>query len=141
MLQCKIILDDYVAVHLYSDINVIGVTTMNNFEDAQKFGKQGFESFVASATAMTKGYQAIAQEMVEFATKTAEHNKATFDKATAARSFERIAEVQQGYAKEAYDAILAQTTKLGDMYKATATDAFKPYEATFSAFGVKAPAK
>lgn len=141
MLQCKIILDEYVAAHLYKDINVSGVTTMNNFEDAQKFGKQGFEAFVASATAMTKGYQAMAQEMVDFATKTAEHNKVTFEKATAARSFERVAEVQQGYAKEAYDAILAQTTKLGDMYKATATDAFKPYESTFAAFGVKAAAK
>jgi hypothetical protein len=141
MLQCKIILDGYVAVHLYGVINVSGEKTMNNFEDAQKFGKQGFEAFVASATAMTKGYQAIAQEMVDFATKTAEHNKATFDKATSARSFERIAEVQQGYAKEAYDAILAQTTKLGDMYKATATDAFKPYESSFAAFGVKADVK
>jgi hypothetical protein len=112
---------------------------MNNFEDAQKFGKQGFEAFVASATAMTKGYQAIAQEMVDFATKTAEHNKSTFEKATAARSFERIAEVQQGYAKESYDAFLAQSTKLGEMYKAAATDAYKPYEATFAAFGVKTP--
>jgi hypothetical protein len=114
---------------------------MNNFEDVQKFGKQGFEAFVASATAMTKGYQAIAQEMVDFATKSAEHNKVTFEKATTARSFERIVEVQQGYAKEAYDAVLAQTTKLGDMYKAAATDAFKPYEATFAAFGVTAPTK
>jgi hypothetical protein len=114
---------------------------MNNFEDVQKFGKQGFEAIVASATAMTKGYQAIAQEFTDFATKTAEHNKATFEKASTARSFERIAEVQQGYAKEAYDAFVAQSTKLGDLYKAAATDAFKPYEASFAAFGVKAPAK
>jgi hypothetical protein len=114
---------------------------MNNFEDAQKFGKQGFEAFVASATAMTKGYQAIAQEMTDFATKTVEHNKATFEKATAARSFERIAEVQQGYAKEAYDAFVAESTKLGEMYKAAATDAYKPYEASFAAFGVTAPTK
>jgi hypothetical protein len=112
---------------------------MNNFEDAQKFGKQGFEAFVASATAMTKGYQAIAQEMADFATKSVEHNKVTFEKATAARSFERIAEVQQGYAKEAYDAFVAQSTKLGDMYKAAAADAYKPYETSFAAFGVKAP--
>ena len=113
---------------------------MNNFEDAQKFGKEGFEAFVASATAMTKGYQAMAQEMVDFATKTVEHNKATFEKATAARSFERVAEVQQGYAKEAYDALVAQSAKLGDMYKAAATEAYKPYEKSFAAFGVKTPA-
>ncbi len=114
---------------------------MNTFDDAQNFGKQGFEAFVASATAMTKSYQAIAQEIADFATKTVEHNKATFEKATAARSFERVAEVQQGYAKEAYDAFVAQSTKLGDLYKAAATDAYKPFEAQFAAFGVKAPTK
>jgi hypothetical protein len=132
-------LDNFVAVHISCNINPIGVAHMNNFEDAQKFGKQGFEAFVASATAMTKGYQAIAQEMADFATKTAEHNKATFEKATAARSFERIAEVQQGYAKESYDVFVAQSTKLGEMYKAAAADAMKPYEASFAAFGFKAP--
>jgi hypothetical protein len=114
---------------------------MNTFDDAQKFGKQGFEAFVASATAMSKGYQAMAQEIADFATKSVEHNKVTFEKATTARSFERVVEVQQGYAKEAYDAFVAQSTKLGDMYKAAATDAFKPYEATLASFGVKAPAK
>ena len=114
---------------------------MNNFEDAQKFGKEGFEAFVASATAMTKGYQAMAQEIADFATKTVEHNKATFEKATAARSFERVVEVQQGYAKEAYDAMVTQSTKLGDMYKAATTEAFKPYEKSIADFGVKAPAQ
>jgi hypothetical protein len=112
---------------------------MNNFEDAQKFGKEGFEAFIASATAMTKGYQAMAQEMASFATKAVEHNKATFEKATAARSFERVAEVQQGYAKEAYEAFVTQSTKLGDMYKAATTEAYKPFESSFAAFGAKAP--
>jgi hypothetical protein len=117
------------------------MTAMNTFDDAQKFGKQGFEAFMASATAMTKGYQAMAQEVADFAKKSMELNAATFEKATTARSFERVAEVQQGYAKEAYDAFVAQTTKLGEIYQAAAKDAYKPYEAQFAAFGVKAPTK
>ena len=112
---------------------------MNNFEDAQKFGKEGFDAMVASATAVAKTYQTIAQEMADFASKTVEHNKATFEKATSARSFERVAEVQQGYAKEAYEAFVAQSTKMGDLYKAAATEAFKPFEKSFAAFGVKTP--
>jgi phasin family protein len=114
---------------------------MKTFEDAQNFGKQGFEAFVASATAMTKGYQTIAQEMADFSRKALELNTQTFEKAAAARSFERVAEVQQTYAKEAYDAFVAQSTKLGELYKATATDAYKPFEAQMAAFGVKAPTK
>jgi hypothetical protein len=50
-----------------------------------------------------------------------------------------VIEVQQGYAKEAYEAFVAQATKLGEMYSTAAKDAYKPYEATFAAFGVKAP--
>jgi hypothetical protein len=116
-----------------------GESPMNTFEDAQKFGKEGFEAFVASATALTKGYQAIAQEVADFARKSVELNTQTFEKAVAARSFERVAEVQQGYAKDAYDAFVAQSNKVGEMYKAAATEAYKPFEAQFAAFGVKAP--
>lgn len=114
---------------------------MKTFEDAQTFGKEGFEAFVAAATAMTKGYQAIAQEVADFSKKAVELNTATFEKAAAARSFERVAEVQQGYAKEAYEAFVAQSTKLGEMYQAAAKDAAKPFEASFAAFGVKPAAK
>lgn len=112
---------------------------MNTFNDAQNFGKQGFEAFVAAATAMTKGYQAMAQEFADFSRKAMELNVATFEKATSARSFERVAEVQQGYAKEAYEAFVAQSTKLNEMAQATAKDAVKPFESSLAAFGVKAP--
>jgi hypothetical protein len=112
---------------------------MNTYEDAQKFGKEGFEAFMASATAMTKGYQAIAQEWADFAKKSVELNSATFEKAVAARSFERVAEVQQSYAKEAYEALAAQSAKVGEIYQSAAKDAYKPFEAQFAAFGVKAP--
>ena len=32
------------------------VTMIKSFEDVQDYGKQGFEAWMASATAMTKGY-------------------------------------------------------------------------------------
>lgn len=112
---------------------------MKTFEDAQTFGKEGFEAFVASATAMTKGYQAMAQEVAEYSRKAVELSSQTFEKAVAARSPERVMEVQQGFAKESYDALVAQSTKLGEMYTAAAKEAYKPYEANLAAFGFKAP--
>ena len=112
---------------------------MKSFEDMQVFGKEGFEAMVASSTAMTKGMQAIAQEVADYSRKSVELGQGAFEKATAARSFERVIEVQQGYAKEAYESFVAQATKLGEMYSTAAKDAYKAYEATFAAFGVKAP--
>jgi phasin family protein len=108
---------------------------MKAYEDAQTFGKEGFDAFVASA----KGFQTVAQEVADFSKKAVELSTSTFEKATAARSFERLVEVQQGYAKEAYDAFVAQATKLNDIYTATAKEAYKPYEAKMAAMGVQAP--
>jgi phasin family protein len=110
------------------------------FDNMQTFGKEGFEAFVASATAMNKGFQALAQENAEFAKKSMALNTATYEKALAARSFERVVEVQQGYAKEAYEAALAQANKLGELYVAAAKDAYKPFEASMAAFGFKTAA-
>jgi phasin family protein len=112
---------------------------MKAYEDAQTFGKEGFEAAIASATAMTKGFQTVAQEVADFSKKSVELSTATFEKATAARSFERLVEVQQGYAKEAYDAFVAQATKMTDLYTVAAKEAYKPFEAQFAAMGFKAP--
>ena len=112
---------------------------MKTFEDMQAFGKEGYEAAMASAAAMTKGYQAVAQEMADYTKKAVEMTTATVEKAVAARSFERILEVQQGYAKDAYEAFVAQATKVGEIYSNAAKEAYKPYEASLAAFGVKAP--
>ena len=53
---------------------------IKSFEDFQAFGKDGFETYVASATAMTKGLQAIAAEAADFSRKSFEKNTEVFQK-------------------------------------------------------------
>ncbi len=110
-----------------------------SFEDFQVMGKDGYEAYVASATALTKGLQGIAQEVTDFSRKSFEKGTEVVERATATKSIEKAFEVQQGYAKEAYEAFVAQATKMNELYVATAKEAFKPFEASFAAFGVKAP--
>ncbi|MBG1231625.1 phasin family protein [Aestuariivirga litoralis] len=106
----------------------------------QAASKEGFEAFTASSTAMTKGYQAVAQEVADFSKKSFEKTTAVWQTAASAKSFEKAVEVQQAFAKESFDATVAEMTKIGEIFAAAAKSAFKPYEATFAAFGVKAPA-
>ena len=112
---------------------------MKSFEEFQTFGKDGFEAYVASSTALTKGMQAIAQETAEFSRKSMEKGTAAFEKMTAAKSVEKAIEAQQAFAKESYDAVVAQMTKMNELYINTAKEAYKPFEASLAAFGVKAP--
>ena len=109
---------------------------MKSFEEFQTFGKDGVEAYVASASALTKGFQNIAQEAVEFSRKSFEKSSQAIEQATAARSFERAIEVQQTFAKEAYEAFVAQMTKFNELYVATAKEAYKPFESSLQAFGV-----
>jgi hypothetical protein len=112
---------------------------MFKVEDYQGFGKEGYEALVASATTMTKAYQAIAQEVADFSRKSIEKNTDIATKAFAAKSFDKVVEVQQGFARESYDALVGEVTKINDMYVAAAKEAYKPFEASVSAFGVKWP--
>jgi hypothetical protein len=106
-----------------------------NFTDFQSLSKNGYESYLASANALTKGLQAIAQEATEYSRKSFEKGNEAIEKATATKSFDKAFEVQQGYMKEAYEGFVAQTAKLNDLYVSTAKEAFKPFEAGFKAFG------
>jgi phasin family protein len=108
-----------------------------SFEDFQALSKNGYDAYVASASAMTKGFQAIAQETADFSRKSFEKSTEAVEKATATKSFDKALEVQQGYAKEVYEALVAQTAKLNELYVATAKEAYKPFESTLKAFGVK----
>lgn len=112
---------------------------MKSFEEFQSFGKDGFEAFVASSTAVSKGMQAMAQETADFSRKSFEKGTAAFEKLAAAKSFDKALEAQQSFAKESYDAMIAQMTRLNELYVSTAKEAYKPFEASFAAFGLKAP--
>lgn len=112
---------------------------IKSFEEFQTYGKDGFEAYVAASTALTKGMQTIAQEAADYSRKAFEKSTAAFEKAAAVKSFDKAIEVQQAFAKESYEALVAQMTKFNELYLATAKEAYKPFEASMAAFGVKAP--
>ena len=51
-----------------------------------------------------------------------------FEQLLGSKSVEQAIEIQSQYAKKAYDAHVAQLTKLGDVYVAAARNAYKPVE-------------
>ena len=110
---------------------------IKSFEDFQAFGKDSVDAYVASATALSKGFQTMTAEAVDFSRKSFERGTAAFEKATAAKSLDKALEVQQGYAKEAYEAFLGQLNKFGELYLATAKEVYKPFESKLAAFTPK----
>ncbi|MFL5258532.1 MAG: phasin family protein [Hyphomicrobiales bacterium] len=110
---------------------------MKSFEDFQTYGKEGMDAYVASAAAVTKGFQTMTAEAVEYARRTFEKGSEAFEQAAAAKSFDKALEVQQGYAKDTYESLFSQLNKFGELYLATAKEAYRPFEAKFSSFAPK----
>jgi hypothetical protein len=104
-------------------------TIMIKFDEFQSFNKDGFEALIASATAWTKGMQAMAIESADFSRKSFEKSAQAFEKVVGAKSLDKAVEAQQGFAKDSYESYVGQINKIGEIYLTTAREAYKPFEA------------
>ena len=101
---------------------------MFKVEDFQNYGKEQFDAAVASAGTCTKSLQAIATAYSDYAKKSFEEGAAYLEKLSAVRSLDKALEVQTDYAKTAYETFVAESTRIGELYKDLAKDAYKPFE-------------
>lgn len=109
-----------------------------SFEDMQSASKQGFEAYIASANAFTKGFQSLATEAAEFTKKSFEDSVALTEKVAASKSVEKAVELQQAHVTKSYEGFMAQATKMNQFYMDAAKDAYKPLEAEIEKFAPKA---
>lgn len=101
---------------------------LNSFDQLQKLGQDSLDATILSLGAFSKGAQAIAVETADFAKKSFENGTGTLEKLTGARSLETALEIQKGYVRSAYEDLVAQSTRFGELYSALAKETFKPFE-------------
>jgi len=101
---------------------------VKNFEEFQQVSKENIDLAVKSVTNVQKSAQAIAAEIADYSKKSFEESTALMEKLFGTKSFEKAIEVQTEYAKAAYEGLVAETTKLGEMYSALAKETYKPFE-------------
>jgi hypothetical protein len=101
---------------------------MKNFDDMQKFGKDGADATMKAFGAVSKSAQAIAVEMAEYSKRAFEDGAAATEKLFGAKSLDKAVEVQSDYFKAAYEGFVAQSTRLGELYSELAQEVYKPFE-------------
>jgi len=85
-------------------------------EAFQKVSKENFDVVLRAWGEAGKGFQNIATEVTNYSKKVFNDATRTFEQLTGARSLEQAIEIQSEYAKRAYDAHVAELSKLGEMY-------------------------
>lgn len=97
-------------------------------EEFQRASKDGFEASVRSLGEINKGYQAIAREVTDYSKKAFEDSTRAFEQLMGVKSFEQAWEIQSQYAKKAFDAYVAQASRISQMYVDLARAAYQPVE-------------
>lgn len=101
---------------------------MIKVEDFQNFGKEQYEATLASFNNLTKNYQAIASAYADYSKKSFEDTSAFVEKLSGVKSLDKVLEVQNEYAKSAYETFVADSQKIASLYSDLAKQAFKPLE-------------
>ncbi len=97
-------------------------------DQMHKFGKDSMDMAMTSFGAWTKNAQAIASEVADYSKKSFEDSTAAWEKLMGAKSLEKAMEVQSEYLKSSYEDLVAQSTKLSELYVDLAKEAYKPFE-------------
>jgi phasin family protein len=97
-------------------------------EEIQQYGKEQFDTAVASAGSVQKGLQTIATVVGDYTKKSFEENSAFVGKLAGAKSLDKAIEMQTEYAKSAYESFVAESQKIGELYTDLAKQVYKPFE-------------
>jgi phasin family protein len=97
-------------------------------EQFQRASQEGFDAAVRAYGEANKGLQAIAAEVADYSKTALEDATRAFQQLVTAKSAEQAFEIQSQYAKKAYDAYVAEASKLGEMWVGLAREAYKPVE-------------
>jgi phasin family protein len=100
----------------------------DNFKGFPKFGKEQMEAASTAAASLATGFQSIAAEMTDYSQKSLETNSAYVEKLLRAKSLDDAVRTQSEYAKSAHESLVAQATKIGELYTSLAKEALKPVE-------------
>lgn len=100
---------------------------MIKVEDIQNYGKEQFETVVASATNVQNGFHAIATAYGDYTKKSFEDTRTFVEKLSGAKSVDKAIEIQTEFAKSAFETFMAELQKIGALYRDLATQSYKPF--------------
>lgn len=107
---------------------------MFKVEDIQNYGKEQFETVVASATSLQNGLQAIASAYGDYTKKSFEDTRSFVEKLSGVKSLDKALEAQTDFARSTYETFVAESQKIAGLYGDLAKQALKPVEALATKF-------
>ena len=88
-------------------------------------------TFMTDFASVRKHLTAITSAQTDFAKSSFEANKAYFEKLAGVKSPDNFIELTTEYARSAQKTLVAEATKIGELYKTFAQEALTPFNSNF----------
>jgi hypothetical protein len=105
------------------------------FESIQTLSKDNMDAALKSATAVSRGFQAMAAEAADFSKRSIDAGTSALERLIGAGSIDKAVEVQSDFVRAAYEGYVGQVARLSEIVTDMAKSAYEPYEALFGRFG------
>jgi phasin family protein len=102
------------------------------YGDIGAFGKETMEAVVTSGTVAAKGFEALNAEFVNLSKKAYEANVEALKALTAAKTPKEFFDIQNNLFKAGFQDMIAEQSRLGEISKTIATEAFEPINSRFT---------
>ena len=98
------------------------------------YGKDNAEAATASATAAGKGIESINSEIYSYSKQSIEDSVAATKAVMGSKSIHEAFEIQTDFAKSAFEAYVAELSKISELATATTKDSYAPFKGRVQAW-------
>ncbi|MDO9430244.1 MAG: TIGR01841 family phasin [Phenylobacterium sp.] len=100
--------------------------SLASLNEVNAHSKKNLEAVIASVTASTKGAEAIGAQAMAYSKKAVENQVAAAKSLSGAKSIQEVVELQTNYAKSAFEAYIAEFSKMSEIMSASVKESVKP---------------
>lgn len=100
-----------------------------NFDEAAKAGRANLDAWMKANDILVKGFEKIGQEVADFGKTASEKQMAAAKQIMGVKNVQEAIELQTGFAREAFDKWVAESTKLSEMAVKVANESAEPIQA------------
>ena len=90
-------------------------------------GREQINAAAVSMNSVPGGFHAIATAYSDYAKKSFEDTKSFVEKLSGVKSPDKAIEIQTEFAKSAFETFMAESQKIGALYRDLATQSYKPF--------------
>lgn len=113
---------------------------MFNLDETNRKSKEMLDGMMRNYSEVAKSLQAIATENTDYTRRCFQEMTSHFERLMGVRSIEAAAELNASYAKSSFEGLVAQSTKIGELYADLGKVVAKPLETMVAQAGATATA-